>query len=190
VFGVIFLDESLRPIHGVGIVLIVVGVGMIALETSQENPQDLERHELLLSFLVPLFAAVAYGWEPIFANFGFAAGTPATVGLVVKTVAATLGFIGYLRWRHALPPIERIQSVNIKWFLLAGIANTLFLLGYYLALTIAPVNLVVPMVVTNTLWAVALSAIVMPDRLEIVTRRLVAAALVVVAGVVIVSVVG
>lgn len=187
ILGVVVLGESLSLIHAVGIVLIVGGVAAIAWETSHENPDDLSRRELAIGLSIPVGAALAFGWEPIYANFGFAEGTPAPVGLVVKTVAATLGFTAYLRWRNALPDPAVFYTSNIRWFVLAGIANTLFLLGYYAALAIAPVNVVVPIIITQTLWVVLLSAVVMPERLEAVTWKLVAAAVVVVAGAVFVT---
>lgn len=187
ILGVVVLGESLSLIHAVGIVLIVGGVAAIAWETSHENPDDLSRRELAIGLSIPVGAALAFGWEPIYANFGFAEGTPAPVGLVVKTVAATLGFTAYLRWRNALPDPAVFYTSNIRWFVLAGIANTLFLLGYYAALAIAPVNVVVPIIITQTLFVVVLSALVMPERLERVTWKLVAAAMTVVAGALIVT---
>lgn len=187
VLGVVVLDESLSLIHAAGIVLIVGGVAAIAWETSHENPDDLSRRELAVGLLIPIGASLAFGWEPIYANFGFAEGTPAPVGLVVKTVAATLGFTLYLRWRNALPDPAVFYTENVRWFVLAGLANTLFLLGYYAALAIAPVNVVVPIIITQTLFVVVLSALVMPERLERVTWQLVAAAGTVVVGALIVT---
>ncbi len=188
ILGVLVLGETLSRIHVAGIVLTVGGVVAIAWETSHENPDNLSRRELVIGLLIPFGAAVAYGSEPIFANFGFAEGTPAPVGLVVKTIAAALGLVLYLRWRRALPNLA--LSPAKRWFVLAGIANTLFLLGYYVALTIAPVSVVTPIIITNTLFVILFSALFMPQRLERVTGRLVAAAIVVVIGVLLISLYG
>lgn len=186
--GVVFLDESLTYRHGIGIVLIVLGVATIAWVTSQDADIVVSRSKSLLALTLPIGAAVAYGAEPIFANGGFAAGTPPAVGLVFKTVAATIGFMGYLAWRRILPSLSTFHATNMRWFILAGLANTLFLLGYYSALSIGSVNVVVPLITTNTLWAVLLSALVMPDRLERVTWPLWFAAVIVVTGVILVSI--
>lgn len=190
VFGVVFLGESLTAAHGVGVVLIVIGVAVIAWETSNGRAKTESRRELLVGLLLPLGAAFAYAGEPIFANYGFAEGTPAPAGLAVKTVAASLGFTLYLGWHDALPDRAVLWSRNTRWFVYAGLANTLFLLGYYLALEIAPVNVVVPIYMTNTLFVVVLSAVFMPRRLERVTARIAAAATVVVVGVLVVTVSG
>lgn len=190
VLGVVFLGESLVPVHGLGIVLVIVGVAVITWETSQENPDDLPRRELLLGLLVPVGGAVAYGWEPILANVGFAEGTPAAVGLVVKSAAAALAFTVYLVYRDEMPTAADFRGSDLRWFLIAGVLSTLFLLGYYTALTIAPVNVVTPILATNTLFVVVLSALFMPKRLERVTPTLVGAALVVVLGVLVITVYG
>lgn len=188
--GVVFLDETLSLTHAVGVVLVVSGIAVIAWKTSNDSAEDLSRRELLVGLAIPFLAAVAVGWEPIFANVGFAQGTPALVGLLVKSVAATTGIAGYLRWRGELPAASALRGTNARWFVFAGVTNTLFLLGYYVALTVAPVNVVSPLIVTNTLFVVVLSALVMPERLERVSWQLVAASAVVVAGVALITVSG
>ncbi|WP_144906410.1 DMT family transporter [Halobellus captivus] len=190
VLGVIFLGETLTAIHGVGIFLVVGGVAVIAWKTSNDNPEDLPRPELLIGLLIPFGAAVAVGWEPIFANVGFDEGTPPLVGLAVKSIAAALGFALYLWWDDDLPDRSVVRGTNARWFVFAGLTNTLFLLGYYVALSIAPVNIVSPIVVTNTLFVVVLAALFMPERLERVTWQIMAAALVVVAGVLLITAFG
>lgn len=186
--GVVFLDESPSFVHVVGVVLVVGGAAVIAWETSRENPTDLSGRELLVGLALPVGAALAFGVEPIFANVGFAAGTSAVVGLTVKTVAAVLGFLGYLWWADALPDSSRIRRTDLHWFLLAGVASTLFLLGYYLGIAIAPVSVVVPIIVANPLFVVLFSALFVPDRLERITWPLLVASLVVVVGVVAITV--
>ena len=187
VLGVVVLGETLSVVHLAGIILVVGGVAGIAWETSQENPQNLSKKELVRGLLIPFGAALVIGAEPIFANIGFTEGTPAPVGLGIKTVFATLGFFLYMWWRRALPSRELLRSSMMRWFIVAGVANTLFLVGYYVALEIAPVNVVAPILVTNTLFVVILSAVFMPQRLEAVTWRLGAAASVVVVGVLLIT---
>lgn len=181
--GVVLLGEALTATHAIGILLIVAGVVVIAWETSHDNPDNLSRRQLVIGLLIPFGSAFAYGAEPIYANYGFREGTPAPVGLAVKTVAATLGFTLYLRWRKALPEFTTMERENLRWFVFAGIANTLFLVGYYLGLEIAPVSVIVPIHITSTLFVVVLSMIFMPQRLERVTWKLAAASTIVVIGV-------
>lgn len=187
ILGVLILGETLNAAHAAGVLLMVIGIAVIARETSTENPDNLSRRDLLFSLSFAFGAAIAFGWEPIFANFGFAEGTPAMVGAAVKTTAAWLGFTLYLRYRRGLAHLSRIRSDDLRWYMLAGIAYTLFMIGYYFGLEIAPVSLVVPIIITSTLWVVVLSALVMPQRLERVTWRLGAAATLVVIGAILVT---
>lgn len=190
VLGIAFLGETLTPIHAAGVLMTVTGVAFIAWETSQENPDDLPRRELLIGLAIPFAAALSFGSEPIAASIGLGEGTPAPVGLVVKTVAAGIGFTGYLRYRNALPTLAALRSGKMRWLVIAGVANTVFLLGYYGGLAIAPVNVVTPLLATNLLFAMVLSALFMPERLERVTLRLAAATVVVVIGVAVITVYG
>ncbi|MGQ4556571.1 EamA family transporter [Halobellus sp. GM3] len=188
--GILILGENVTVPHGVGVAFIVLGVAALSWETTQENPDDLSRRELLIGLLLPFGAAFAYGFEPIFATSGLREGTPAPVGLALKTFAATVGFLTYLRWKSALPSFGTIWSINTRWFVFAGVGNSLFLLGYYLALELAPVSVVVPIVMTYTLFVVVFSAVFMPRRLERITWRLAGATVVIVAGALVVTMFG
>jgi drug/metabolite transporter (DMT)-like permease len=188
--GIVVLGERVTLFHGIGVALLVSGIAVLSWETTQENPDDLPRRKLLIGLLLPFGAAFAYGVEPIFASEGLRQGTPAPVGLAIKTFAATMGFVTYLRWRSALPSLNTIKSANTRWFVLAGLGNSLFLLGYYTALELAPVSVVVPIAMTYTLFVVVFSTLFMPRHLEQITWRLVASTVVVVAGAVVITVFG
>lgn len=190
ILGVLLLGETLNEIHGVAILCIVGGVSLVAWETSHSNPENLSQKYLLLGLLIPFGAAIAYGSEPIFASFGFGEATAAPVGLVVKTTAATISFTLYLRLKDALPSTTVLQSKNTRWFIFAGLANTVFLVGYYVSLEMAPVNVIIPVLTTSTLFTVLLSAIFLPERLERVTWKIAIGATIVVLGVLAITVYG
>lgn len=187
VVAVLVLGETLTAASVLGIVLIVGGVALISRETAQDPSEATEG--ALAPLALPILGALCYGIEPVFAKIGFATGTPALVGLAVKTLTATAGFVGYLRWRDAFPSRSTLFDRNTRWYVGAGIANTIFLLAYYAALEVAPVVLVVPVMQTSPLLVLALSAAFL-GRLERVTWRLAAAAIVVVAGAIVVTLAG
>lgn len=143
----------------------------------------------LVGLLFPLVAALLYGVEPLFAKTGFAAGTPPLLGLAIKTTAATLGFLIYLRLTGLGAALGEKQNLLSRWNLAAGVANTMALLSYYTALTIAPVTLVTPLIQMSPVFVVVLSYLLL-QRIERVTWQLAAAAGVVVAGAVLVTVGG
>lgn len=182
--AVFLLGESLSVARLAGIVCIVAGIALISWESQSGAGVDAENP--LKGLLFPFAAAFFFGIEPIFAKVGFAAGTPVLVGLAVKTLAATVAFTAFLRSRGSLPSLATVDRSSLRWYVAAGVANTLFLLAYYAALEIAPVVLVIPVLQASPLFVIAISLVFL-ERLERITPRLVLGALVVVAGTVVVS---
>ncbi|MFC6939054.1 EamA family transporter [Salinirubellus sp. GCM10025818] len=191
--AVVFLDETLTGPHLAGILLIVGAVAVISRETAREEaPGSLADAGAYL--LLPVLAALALGVEPILLKLGFAAGTPTFVGLAVMLSAAAVGYAAFVVARDGLPSRGSLSGVrgdaNLRWYLGAGVAGTLALVGYFAALAVAPVVVVVPILQAAPLLVVGLSAVFLPRGLERVTPRLVVAAAAVVVGTVVVSLSG
>lgn len=182
--AVVVLGERVTPGHVVGILLIVAGIAAISWETARGD--GVAEGTSGLALLLPLSAAFLFGIEPTLAKLGFAEGTPILVGLAIKTVAATAGFLGYLRLRNDLPSLAVFGGRNVRWYALAGLANTTFLFLYYAGLSIAPVSVVVPIIQTSPLLVMVLSLAFL-SRLEHVTWKLLTGACVVVGGAVVLT---
>ena len=182
--AVVLLGEVVGPRHFVGILLVVVGVVAITWETAEESTADVGSVD---GFLLALGAAFFFGLEAVWARLGFGEGVPVLVGLAVRIAAASVGFFLYLRLRGALPTLSSYEWTNLRWYLLAGVANTLFLAAYYAALKIVPVSVAVPIVQSSPLVVVCLSALFLPDRLERVSWTLVVGAGVIVAGAIVIT---
>lgn len=188
ILAVLILGETLTSGHLLGVVAIVIGIALISHESSRHSTIGGEEFSVIALWL-PLAAAVAYGIEPIFAKTGFADDTPLFVALAIKSVAAAIGFFIYLRWKGVVPTISSIHRGALKWYLLAGLVNSMFQITYYLALIIAPVALVVPIVQMSPLF-VAIVGYLYLQHLERVTPRLIAGALIVVGGGILVTLYG
>lgn len=182
--AVLVLGEIVTGLHLFGIVLIVVGVAAISWETNRSGgvTRDIALYELAF----PLGAAFFFGIEPTFVKLGFAEGTPVFVGLAIKTAAAAVGFAAYLWWQNAVPRLGDLRTPATRWYLAAGLANTGFLVSYFFALEVAPVALVVPIVQSSPLVVLVFSFAFL-DRLEEVTWRLAAGALVTVTGAILIT---
>jgi drug/metabolite transporter (DMT)-like permease len=187
VIAVIVLGETVTALQLVGILLIVLGVGSISWETSREPPGGLSSEDAAKGVLLGIGAAFFFGIEPIWAKIGLADGTPVLVGLVFRMVIAAAAFLGYLRARNQLPSTESLTRSNMRWYVAAGIANTLFLIAYYASLQTAPVTVVLPIVQTSPLLVVVLSGLFLPTRLERISWPLVVGAITVVVGAVFVT---
>jgi len=179
--AVIFLEETLTVAHFGGIVLIVAGVAVISWETATSAGTTQSTRELGVSLLLPVLAAACIGVEPVFISLGLAEGTPALPGVMIKVIAAAVGFLGYLRYRRGAIGWPT-YSPSTKWYLGAGLTTTAGLISYFTALEFAPVVVVVPIMQTTPLLVVVLSAILLPKRLENVNYIVGVAAVVVVIG--------
>ncbi len=181
ILAVLFLEESLTLAHFLGIVLIVVGIAVISWETASDTGAGQSMRTLGVSLLIPVSAAAVIGVEPIFISLGLAEGTPALPGVMIKVIAAAIGFGGYLLLSSKSVSWPA-NTASMKWYLGAGITTTGGLVSYFLALEVAPVVIVVPIMQTTPLLVVILSAIFLPQRLERVTAVLAVASVVVVVG--------
>lgn len=182
--AVLVLGETLTAGNLAGIVLIVAGVAAITAETASGGT-DADRRGFGVA--LGLGAAFAYGVEPVIATVGLDAGTPLVVGLAVKMVVAAAAVLAVLAHRGSL--VAGFTAEGRRWYLAAGVANTLFQVAYYAAISAGKVVVVVPVVQTSPLFVAALALVALPD-LERVTWRLLAASGIVVAGAVCVTVFG
>ena len=189
IFAVVFLDERLTAIHFLGIVLIVGGLAVISWETAASSRAEQSIRETGTTLLFPLGAAICIGIEPIFVSIGLVEGTAILPGIVVMAGVATIGFVGYLAWAGSLRRIP-LRRASTAWYVGAGVSTTIAFLAYFAALEVAPVVLVMPLLQLTPLLVVVLSLLLLPRRLEHVTWRVGASALVIVVGATFVSLSG
>jgi drug/metabolite transporter (DMT)-like permease len=187
IVAVAVLGERMTTEHFLGVVLIVVGVAVVSWEQASGSETDELGSVADLGF--PLLAALFFAIEPTVAKIGLNEGTPVFVGLAIKTAAAAVGYVGYLRWRGALPTVGVLSDGGFRWYLAAGLANTAFLVALYVSLSIAPVVLVAPLVQASPLFVVVLSYVFLQD-IERVTARLALGVAVVVGGGALVAIYG
>ncbi|WP_276258933.1 DMT family transporter [Haloglomus litoreum] len=186
--AILLLGETLTMPHLLGILLIVGGVAFISWETAATSAPNQSLRQIGASLVVPLAAAASIGIEPVLAAQGFAEGTQVLPGVMVKVVAATLGFGTYVLLYSSFE--VPIGEPIFRWYIGAGVAASVGLTLYYAALEVAPVVIVVPILQTMPLFVVVLSFLFLPQRLERVTVRLGVAAAVVVVGATVVSLSG
>ena len=188
ILAVLIFGEGLTVFHGIGIVLIVLGVGYISWETAQGNDpgESIDSYGPVL--LLPVLAALFIGIEPIFIRIGFEAGGAVLPGVAIKVTAALCGFLIVLLIKRDLGIGRIAKAPELRWYLGAGVTGTFGLVALFAALEVAAIVIVVPLLQTVPLIVMILSVLVLPRRLERVSWRLVSAAMVVVIGAVIVSV--
>jgi len=189
-FAAVILGERVAPLHLLGIVLVVGGVGLLSWETAiADRAASSTPTGFVAELAYPLAAAVLVGAEPILVSIGIDEGTPVIPGLAVMMVAGTLAYTVYWAVSQSDRSLRGSDGA-IRWYILAGIATTGAFVSYLLALEMTSVVVVMPILQTNPLLVTLLSAAFLPRRLERVTTRLVLAACVIVIGATVVSIVG
>lgn len=183
VAAVVLLGETLSATLVFGTILLLAGVVGVTWE-SRNNPGTVSGRALWIAMAFPLSAAVLLGIDPVFTRIGLAEGTPPLVGTTVRVGAAAGGFLLYLGWRRLRGTQLEAFALN-RWILAASLCNTLYLVAYLIALGMAPISVVAPILGATPLIVVLGGAILTPD-IERVTPKLVASVVVVVLGVVLV----
>lgn len=182
VLALVLFDESVTAMHALGIVTIVVGVAVISWETAHEADPDQSWREVGLTIALPLFAAAFIAFEPVFVTLGLREGGTVLPGVAVKVTAAWLGFAAYMGVAGRLTRETVARTRETGWYVAAGLTSAVGIVAYFAALEAAPIVIVVPLIQTAPLIVVLLSWVLLPTHLERVTWRLIAAAVVVVAG--------
>jgi drug/metabolite transporter (DMT)-like permease len=190
VLAVLFLGEGLSGLHFVGIVLIVGAVVVLSRETAEGRTASKNEAVSASAFSIPILAAVFLAIDPIFVKYGLELGTPPLVGLAIMVLTATGGYYTTLAWDSSLAMQKAFEANDRIWYLGAGILGTFSLVGYFAALMLSPVVVVVPIMQVAPLIVVGISAVLLPQRLEAVSWRLAAASTAIVCGSMIVVVAG
>lgn len=177
--AVFLLNERVTMLLLSGIGLLVIGGLGVGGET-RASPVTATGKRVWLDMAFPLSAAVLLGIDPIFTKLGLAEGTSPLIGLVIRILAAAGGFGIYVVWRRMWTESTLSLSLN-RWLLAASVANTGYLLAYYLALSQAPVSIVTPLLGLSTLFVIAGAAIFLQSD-EQVTWRLGTAAILIIVG--------
>jgi len=188
VLAVLLFGEHVSGVQFGAIVLIVVGVALVSWEGARTD-RALGTDVSIVALLLAVASAVLFALEPLFAVVGFREGTSPLVGLTIKTGGAFVILAAFVAWRDSVPYPSDIRDGNGRWYLLAGLASTGFMIFDYVGLSLSRVGVVVPIMQTSPLVVAAGSALFMRD-LERVTPRLVAASVVIVIGAALVTLSG
>ncbi len=135
---------------------------------------------VLKGYLFAAAAAASYGTGHVLIRQGLVEQTPPLVGLTVSMIMGVLGML-VITWRD-VPGLFRTNRQGIFYFGFGGVLITVGVAGLYMALSTAPVIFVSPVVGISPLVTLLVAGIFL-RQLERITPRLVAASVLVVAGV-------
>jgi drug/metabolite transporter (DMT)-like permease len=156
--AVLVLKEALTPLRILGIVLLVLGpVLMRNVELPEAAPAttpDLQAASALPKFIpryaegyaFALVAAAAYGTTPVLIRQGVVSGDLGSglVGGLISYAAATAAIALLLAWPGQLRHALAIKREALKWFTYSGVSVCIAQMFVYMAFTVAPVSVVMP----------------------------------------------
>jgi drug/metabolite transporter (DMT)-like permease len=186
IMAVAFLGETVTPQMGVGIFIVVVGLITVTLSKGG----DISGWEVNDLFF-PLSAAIAFGAGNVVRRFAFIGTTITPLeGAALNETAALLGLVTFVVAKN--PRLGDLQNVlsapseAYAYFTGAAVVNAFALLALLEALSRGPVVVVDPLSAPSSLFAI-LFVFIFLRRVERVTRRLIAGALLVIAGVILIT---
>lgn len=177
-FAMIFLGERPGAAVGVGTLLIVAGVCLLSV--SERRDDQSFRSFFRGALVYPLASSLSYGILPVLANYAFSYQRTPIVGFACAFSGGTLLL---LATRPLLPGGGELKTDAraVRWFLFAALTTTAAAAMFWTAMSVAPVSTVLPLSRLVPLWVVLWTYLFL-GSLERITSRILLAALMVVAG--------
>ncbi|MEE2746139.1 MAG: EamA family transporter [Pseudomonadota bacterium] len=162
ILAIIFLKEVMTPLRIIGIAMVVLGPAFMlkSPEVLGKKNSEIAKEftpKLLEGYLFATLCAIAFGTTPIMLRSAFldiegSSIISGILGGLVSYVSATLVLCVYLtkkkNWVHAMS----IDREAAKWFTLTGLFVCVSHLFRFMALAIAPVSVVSPIIQSSGIF--------------------------------------
>lgn len=179
----VVLGETITPTVVVGTLAVVLGIVVLSKDIrTQTEDADYSLAVVLYPLVGAVFAAVAVTLRKLALDTGIAPLEAATVNMVVGLLAVTPLFA--TRWRGELVDVDPRALRN---FVVASTVMAAGFVFYFVGLRTTNASIFFPLVQTQPLFAVVLSAVFL-GQLEIISRWSVLGSSIIVGGVVLVVV--
>ena len=174
VLALVFLGDILTPLKIFGIVLVVLGPAIMVRgmhrgtggkkSTADFTPKYAE------GIVWGLVCAFGYGVSPLLVQVGLAGGGLADgiAGGLVSYAAASVIMLAILMLPGNLAHVRGLDRTNAKWFTTSGVFVFLAQAFRYMALSVAPVSVVVPVQRLSVVFRVIFSWMLNRDH-EVIT---------------------
>lgn len=181
-FALIFLEETLAPVHALGISAVFLGLVLIGTSSGAVSGEKTDRKALLSGMAAGLGAGLCYGISPLFVRIGVReAGSPFAGGLV-SYLAAGIVVALFLTRAQQRRCLARLPRPAVAPMLIGGVSVTAAQIFRYVALGFTPVNVVTPLTSTNNIFVPFLSYLV-NRKMEAFSIRVLGGTLAVIIGV-------
>lgn len=159
ILAVIFLGEKITPLMAIGIVLVVFGPtlvfeGKAKRDAKPKAPSDF-KPAYAEGFLFAALSGLAYGASPILVRIGLEGAPDISRGVaagLISYIAATLVVGGVLLMPGGLAHVRAMRRQEALWFTLAGLFVGIAQMTRYMALAVAPVAVVAPIMRLSSIF--------------------------------------
>jgi uncharacterized membrane protein len=180
ILAVFLMEETWTFQNFVGTSLVILG--LVILSRSQAE----QKQWRMIDLIYPLMAALSFGISSNLRKLGLLVENLPLMGSVVTATTALFLAVLVLSAQGG-PRVFKLSRRSLGWFLAGGVGNTAAMLSVFYALSFGKVVIVEPLVSTNPVLTILLSAIFLRD-LEAITLRVVVGAICTVGGTILVVV--
>jgi uncharacterized membrane protein len=186
ILAMVFLNEAITLVIGAGVLSIIVGLVLLGLESGRGKEATVGKKIRYRYLLYPLTASVFYGLSVFVRKLGLnvlgspilgAAFTSGTSWLILTTSLVAGGHVKEL---------SKVTRQSFIYFLLGGGATCVAWYSLFNALHIGKVSIVTPIATSYSLVTLFFSYVLL-RKVERINRRIVAATLLVVGGIILLS---
>ena len=157
--AIFFLGEKLNGIMVIGIVLVCLGPVLTWKKGKSETTSSFKPNWPEGIFFA-IISSLSYGTSPIFVRLGLETGggigRGVAAGLISYIAASGAAGLAMLR-PGTMKDISRIGRSNLNWFFIASVAVGMAQMLRYMALSLAPVSVVAPMMRLSSVFRVYFS---------------------------------
>jgi drug/metabolite transporter (DMT)-like permease len=159
VLAVIFLGEKITPLMAIGIALVVFGPALVFEGKTKRAAKPKQASEFKPAyaegFLFAALSGLAYGASPILVRIGLEGAPDISRGVaagLISYIAATLVVSGVLLMPGGFAHVRAMRRQEALWFTLAGLFVGMAQMTRYMALAVAPVAVVAPIMRLSSIF--------------------------------------
>ena len=172
IMAVILLGERVSAVNGVGIVIVVLAP-IIMFQGKSETP-TISNSRSAEGYVFSLISGLAFGIAPLLIREAIGGTGMGIAGaLVAYSSAAGVLLLG-LAWPGRLTSLREMDRTSLLWFLLTAVTVFFAQMFGFLALELAPVTVVTPLMRTAAVWTV-IFAFLINRQLEVFSPRILGA---------------
>ncbi|KRO88747.1 MAG: DMT family transporter [Rhodobacter sp.] len=190
--ALIFLNETVNYLNLFGIALVLFGP-VVVVRRKGKTGQSKSKSDFVpdygAGFIWGFVCAIGYGASPLMITLGLGQGgtmADGAAGVLVSYIAASLVVVVLVLANGGKAYMRGVDAGSSKWYVISAIFVALSQMFRYLALTVAPVSVVVPVQRLSVVFRLIFNALINRD-FEVFDRWVIGSILVSILGVIALS---